>query len=496
MGYRASFQSSIQHSPYFMLFQQHMRLPIDNDVKISEEECKDEVQLDIFMTSLMESRKKVFSDAELSIIKAQEKQKNLYDKKHEVATIEIGSDVLLQNTAQKQRKGGKLESAWLGPYVISRSLGKGLYELSKNGKVIKNKANIGRLKLYRKRTFEEIDFSTKSEDRTTGKSSEDNKSRISEDGETMIPIPAHCEDDKWKSAEKEEEETVIEVGPESREEGINIEKLEKEELKIAMEEKAMKVRCSVEEGMEIARSQEEIVIETGCNKSKEEKSIERLEEEVKITMVEVKPVKLISSEEQGTMMRNSKVKEMWYENYDVISGNQEPQKKKVKHLDAEINDSNGKDAGKYWIETLLLFKTDKENLQNGGWLSDAHVYAASKLLKNQYPTQNGLLSPLPLYHNLVWKSSNTDFIQIINVCGHHWVCASNIGCPPNSCCVYDSLYPNYSTSLTNQLAAIMKTPEDSFVVKYMNVQQQAGANDCGLFAIAFAAALCNNKDPS
>ncbi len=31
MGYRASRQASIKHSPYFMLFQVEMRLPIDSD---------------------------------------------------------------------------------------------------------------------------------------------------------------------------------------------------------------------------------------------------------------------------------------------------------------------------------------------------------------------------------------------------------------------------------------------------------------------------------
>ena len=32
MGYRASKQASTKHSPYFMCFQQDMRLPIDNEV--------------------------------------------------------------------------------------------------------------------------------------------------------------------------------------------------------------------------------------------------------------------------------------------------------------------------------------------------------------------------------------------------------------------------------------------------------------------------------
>ena len=30
-----------------------------------------------------------------------------------------------------------------------------------------------------------------------------------------------------------------------------------------------------------------------------------------------------------------------------------------------------------------------------------------------------------------WKTLNTNFVQILNVCGNDWVCASNIGCPPN-----------------------------------------------------------------
>ena len=33
MGYRASIQASTKHSPYYMCFQQHMRLPVDNEIR-------------------------------------------------------------------------------------------------------------------------------------------------------------------------------------------------------------------------------------------------------------------------------------------------------------------------------------------------------------------------------------------------------------------------------------------------------------------------------
>ncbi len=131
-----------------------MRLPIDNDCLTVCKEEEEEVQLDEVIGSVLASREKVFGDAELSITKAQGKQKDTYDRKHQLASINVGEEVLLENTAQKQRKGGKLEPAWLGPYVVSRCVGKGLYELSRNGKVIKKKANIGRLKRYKKSILE------------------------------------------------------------------------------------------------------------------------------------------------------------------------------------------------------------------------------------------------------------------------------------------------------------------------------------------------------
>ena len=45
-----------------------------------------------------------------------------------------------------------MEPLWLGPFRINRCLGKGLYELKNmNGEVMKKKANINRLKLYKRK---------------------------------------------------------------------------------------------------------------------------------------------------------------------------------------------------------------------------------------------------------------------------------------------------------------------------------------------------------
>ena len=105
--------------------------------------------------ALIKSMEKVFMKAESNILSAQKQQNETYDRKHQPEEIAVGTEVLRENTAQKQRKGGKLEPAWLGPYVIHRCIGKGLYELSRDGKVVKKKANIAQLKIYVKRASED-----------------------------------------------------------------------------------------------------------------------------------------------------------------------------------------------------------------------------------------------------------------------------------------------------------------------------------------------------
>ena len=128
MGYRASRQASTKHSPYFMLYQQEMKLPIDTELLTPDNDGED-VDSDSIIENLLQSRDKVFSKAKANIDEAKKKQKKTYDKKHAIEKYPIGMEVLVENTADKQRKGGKLNPAWLGPYVINKEIGKGVYEL-------------------------------------------------------------------------------------------------------------------------------------------------------------------------------------------------------------------------------------------------------------------------------------------------------------------------------------------------------------------------------
>ena len=52
-----------------------------------------------------------------------------------------------------------------------------------------------------------------------------------------------------------------------------------------------------------------------------------------------------------------------------------------------------------------------------------------------------------------------------------------------------------SHDLNKQLAAIMQCSAKCMYVCHVNVQRQSGLSDCGIFAIAFATALCMGIDP-
>ena len=82
-----------------------------------------------------ERRQEVLDQAKSNIIKAQQKQKEAYDKKHScLEAYKLGAVVLKKNLQERKEKiGGKLDAKWLGPFTIVDSLGRGLYRLQMIG---------------------------------------------------------------------------------------------------------------------------------------------------------------------------------------------------------------------------------------------------------------------------------------------------------------------------------------------------------------------------
>ena len=66
MGYRASQQASTKHSHYYMLYQQHMKLPIDAEIlSCHTSKCDGDLELETTIDCLLKSRKETFKKAEV-----------------------------------------------------------------------------------------------------------------------------------------------------------------------------------------------------------------------------------------------------------------------------------------------------------------------------------------------------------------------------------------------------------------------------------------------
>ena len=81
------------------------------------------------MDQQLKVHKSLDHKASANIQEAQTKQKEYYNCKHQPEELAVGTKVLPENTAQKQRKGGKLSDKWLGPYIVHKQMGKGVYQL-------------------------------------------------------------------------------------------------------------------------------------------------------------------------------------------------------------------------------------------------------------------------------------------------------------------------------------------------------------------------------
>ena len=151
-----------------------------------------------------------------------------------------------------------------------------------------------------------------------------------------------------------------------------------------------------------------------------------------------------------------------------------------------------------WIGCLGLNVDDQKRLGSSAWLTANHISASSKLLKIQFPNQNGLQEISYLIEKSIWESHPKDFVQIIHIDGH-WACVSDVFCTDEETCtvdLFDSAHtePSVDGSIVKQVATILR-PKQHFVINLINVSLQFGGSDCGLFAIAMATDLVHRIDP-
>ena len=74
---------------------------------------------------------------------------------------------------------------------------------------------------------------------------------------------------------------------------------------------------------------------------------------------------------------------------------------------------------------------------------------------------------------------------------------STVGCGPGNINVFNSnsMHTRLPSDTKKVISDLIRYRGDAITIRYNSVQWQSGANDCGLFAIAFAAAICSGENP-
>ena len=130
-AYNTSKHESSKYSPFEVMFGRQAVLPVDLNVA---KRCSEPLQMESIDDELLQSQieriQARLESVKANILKAQQKQKEQYDRKHcKPEVYKIGAHVWKKDFTQKKRAGGKLDSKWVGPYVITQSMGRGLYRL-------------------------------------------------------------------------------------------------------------------------------------------------------------------------------------------------------------------------------------------------------------------------------------------------------------------------------------------------------------------------------
>ena len=134
-------------------------------------------------------------------------------------------------------------------------------------------------------------------------------------------------------------------------------------------------------------------------------------------------------------------------------------------------------------------------LQPQSWLDDRAIDHAMTLLRVQYPHVGGLLSTTSLALLTPLPAPTQGFVQIMNICGNHWVVVGNVGCKVGEVSIFDSLHRTCTDDFAAQVTAILQFAGKTVRLQWPNVQGQKGGADCGLFAIANSLTLCRGEDP-
>ena len=142
--------------------------------------------------------------------------------------------------------------------------------------------------------------------------------------------------------------------------------------------------------------------------------------------------------------------------------------------------------------------TLQEILHHDYWLTSDAMDQASYLMAKDHDHLDGFQSVLQfsaIAQGGIVGTPEKKFVQMLNIRQSHWITVSNVFCNDTQLAVYDSLRNPLDPRTLQALSWLLRPQSDTFEVLQPAVQQQTNLSNCGVFAIAFAYALCKGHQP-
>ena len=159
-AYNNAVHSSTKITPFFALYGQHPRMPLDaeDDVPRGEANAADQRGTNPAADQRLERLREVRSQLEERLRDATTAQAKYHNRKHKPQTYAIGDKVLLaMKNLRTVRPSKKLDNRWVGPFEIEGVVGKQAYRLRlpRRYKSIHPTFHVSLLEPYRQRPGEE-----------------------------------------------------------------------------------------------------------------------------------------------------------------------------------------------------------------------------------------------------------------------------------------------------------------------------------------------------
>ncbi|XP_032435748.1 uncharacterized protein LOC116730540 [Xiphophorus hellerii] len=137
-GLRTKKQMTTKFSPFFLMFGREARYPFEIPEKYEINNTVEQVMEEETVTECIKHLDAIKEVIEANVTRSTTMTKKRLRSASRNVSFSVGELVLRQNVRSQQRKGGKLEPNFLGPFKISALQGKSADLISENGALFKN----------------------------------------------------------------------------------------------------------------------------------------------------------------------------------------------------------------------------------------------------------------------------------------------------------------------------------------------------------------------